>query len=1171
MTIPENQAIDPVSRFGEPSAALEVPEKTTAPLATRPKRRRKFRRWLILGLLVLGLLWFNGPGIRMLTPRVVAHFLHQAGLRGNFSVAGNLTGGLSISDLRIEGDKELASLTIDRMTPAYHWRGLIRGRLEGLGISGVHADLRLGLKKDEEKPPLDLKELVETLRLVRGRVMPLELDLQNISLAATRGGKPFLQLAPSRLSHKSRQGEFLLELGSFTDVNGREWPAQKSSITWAPDALLIPTLAPYPGVALRDLIIQLPAGGEPSAEAEVQLEDAVFIVTSTPGFASAQIDLLEGRLQVRETAKRFGLEIPASGTLTSLAIELDQILPNPKAATGTVRLLLEDLAWQDWKSPELSLDATLAEDATTLATRGMLLGSEFSFTASAPVTRGEGSFILGETRGKFNIADVPQALRELAARVPSIDPEAPIPASTVEGEFNLSLANNKLQAATADLVLKPKDDTLASPINLKTTWSPDQSITADLQLGGATATATYQIKASAYQATLELEEFTNSRIDRWLAIVKVKPGGIANLTGKWSGEGDLKAGFHRGDLALSQATWSRENADPITAIGGLKYEWPGRVETQALRIQMKEQTVALEAALSGGLLEIRQFLWSDGANELASGTATLPVPEDFSKWRDTIANDARRVNVSINSRVLSLGLLKPWFPALENLDPRSTGQVDLTISGTFSKLVLDARLEARDLRSPSQPKLPPADLRITLTGRGGRLVLDGSATAPDFAPAILRANMPFRPSDWAEAPGSIMDEPLDACIELPRLDLSRFSSLVPAAEQLNGIVTGNVAVAGALGKPAIQGNLDLANGGLRFKNNRFAPVESIAAKVDLNLDRITLRNLRGTSAGGSFQGDGSLAIADGRLGNLDMRLRGDHLLILRNDLLILRTSADLRLQGPWETATVSGTVGAVDSIFYRDIEILPIGSPFTTPAAANVPKFDMVRAPTTSVPAPFKNWQLNVQVRNQDPLIIRGNFATGEITGSVSIGGTLGTPSPNGVVKIKNFRAALPFSTLTVPSGTATFTPATGFDPILEIRGTAEPRPYRVTIHAYGRASDPQLILTSTPPLPENEIMTLLATGTTTQGLVNPQAASARAIQLLAEEIRRGRFRFGRQLRPLLASLDNVDFNLDEADPYSTESYSTATVSLTDHWLLSAGVGATGDTRALVIWRLSFR
>ena len=101
--------------------------------------------------------------------------------------------------------------------------------------------------------------------------------------------------------------------------------------------------------------------------------------------------------------------------------------------------------------------------------------------------------------------------------------------------------------------------------------------------------------------------------------------------------------------------------------------------------------------------------------------------------------------------------------------------------------------------------------------------------------------------------------------------------------------------------------------------------------------------------------------------------------------------------------------------------------------------------------------------------------------------------------------------------------------------------------------------------------MTLLATGTTTSGLEDPQAASSRALQLLLEEIRRGRFRFGKRLRPVLALLDRVDFSLAEADPYSSESYSTATVKLTDRWFVSAGMSATGDTRALAIWRLTFR
>ncbi|NQX02178.1 hypothetical protein HQ447_16085, partial [bacterium] len=94
--------------------------------------------------------------------------------------------------------------------------------------------------------------------------------------------------------------------------------------------------------------------------------------------------------------------------------------------------------------------------------------------------------------------------------------------------------------------------------------------------------------------------------------------------------------------------------------------------------------------------------------------------------------------------------------------------------------------------------LPPADLKITLAGRDGRLLLDGSATAPDFAPALLRANMPFRPADWAADPARLKQEPLDARLDLPRLDLSRFSSLVPSIEQLSGIVTGHGVVAGTV-------------------------------------------------------------------------------------------------------------------------------------------------------------------------------------------------------------------------------------------------------------------------------------------------------------------------------------------------------------------------------------
>ncbi len=1164
--------VDPVADCGETGGVLSDVETTVRKTGARPKRRWKYRRWFFVAALLLGLLWLNGPGLRLIAPRAAVHFLKKAGLRGNFKVGGSLTGGLSISDLKIEGDRELASLSIDRLTPHYQWRGLYRGRLEGLEVDGVHVDLRLGLKKeDEKKPPLDLKKLVETLRSVRGRIVPVEFDLKNISLAATRDGKSLLSLAPSRVSHKSGSGEILLELGVLTEAAGREWPARESTVIWAPDALAIARVDPYPGVSLRDLFVRLPAGGEPSAEAELHLDDAVFVVTGAAGFESARIDLREGGLDVAQAAKRFGFEVPASATLTSLAVELDQILPRPRSATGTVRMLLENIVWQDWSASELGMDATVAADQASVTARGVMLGTAFSLDAAAPVLRGEDRFVIGAAQGRFNIADVPKLLRELAVRVPAIDPQAPVPASRVDGNFNVAFLANKPQSATADLVLKPDDDTLASTVALKARWARDQPIGADLALDGLKAAIDYHIEPATYHGMLEFDEFDSRRIDRWLSIVRVKPGGAANLSGLWTGKGELKTGRHLGELDLSQASWAREEMAPVTAIGTLRYGWPAGFETQGLRLRMNEQTVALEAALADNLLELRHFLWSDGKEELAEGTASLPVPRDFSKWRDTLAKDARPLAVSIKSRVLSLGLLKEWLPAMEKLDPRSTGQLDLQISGTYPEPVVEAVLEAKDLRSPTQPKLPPADLKLVLAGRDGRLTLDGSATAPDFPAAVMKASMAFRPAEWAETPGLIKEEPVEARVDLPRVDFSRFSSLVPVADRIAGIATGNILVSGKVGKPELKGTLDLTGVGVRFKSDRFPAVEGASASLDLALDRIILRSLKSSVAGGSLQGDGSLAITDGKPGEINLRLRGDHLPIVRNDVLILRANADLRLQGPWQQPVLSGSVGVVDSIFYRDIELLPIGSPFVAPRAAALPKIDAPKSQPSSIPEPFRNWGLDVQVGTREPLLIRGNFATGEVTGNVRIGGTFGAPAPDGTLEIKNFRAALPFSTLSVSSGTATFTPASGFDPLLEIRGTAEPRPYRVTVYAYGRASDPQLVLTSNPPLPENEIMTLLATGTTTSGLEDPQAASSRALQLLVEEMRRGRSRIGRRLRPLLGLLDRVDFSLAEADPYSSDSFSTATLSITDRWFLSAGMSATGDSRVLAIWRLSFR
>jgi hypothetical protein len=1171
-----NPAVDRERCNSDIGGELEAPATSDEP--PKPRRRRRWRllRRVLLALLVLlaaGLFWLNGPGLRWLGPKIASHYLQKAGVHGRFTLEGSLTGGISVRDLHLEGYQSLASLSLKRFTPVYLLKEVVKGQVRSIEIEGLHAELRLGAaneEPDEEKKPLDLEKLVQTLRTVRGRIIPVAVDLTDISLRATRDGAAVISLAPSSLRHRAGDAGMTLNLGAITDANGREWPAQESEILWNEDDLSIDRIDPLPGISVRNLVLKVPESGGPSADAELRVDDAVFMVGSSSGLTSVRIDLREGRLPIGKLAGRFGTELPAAAELTSLSVNVDGLLPDPKAATGELRLLLENIVSGEWTVPELSLDVELAAERASVAAGGQALGSGFLLTAETPVSRDGGGFEAGDVSGHFNVAEVSKIVAALADRVKAIDPKAPVPPSMVDGDFRISMKDRKPAGAEVDLVLKPADPTTVSSLAVKGRWQPDEPISAEIALEGAKVNANYNLETSAYGAGVDFDKFDSARIDRWLAIVKAETKGAVSLTGKWSGGGDVKAGEHRGNLSLAGIGLMREGVPPINAKGDIEYDWPAGFSTKNLRIQAKEQTIGVDAKLAAGLLELTNLSWRDRETEMADGSAKLPVPEDFSKWRDMLANDARPVEVSIDSKVLSLALLKDWLPAASRIDPRSTGRLQVKVSGTYADPVIDVVVEAKDLRSPEQPKLPPADVKIAVTGREGRLSIEGSAIAPDFPAAVMTASMPFRPAEWAEQPDLIKSEPISARVDLPRIDLARFSSLVAAAKKISGTVSGNIEVAGELGKPAVKGKLDLTGGGFEMKDAAIPAVTGVGVAVDLALDRITMRDLKASVAGGTLQGGGSLAIENGKPGALDFTVRGSHLPLKRDDSLIVRANADLRLAGTLERAELSGTVGVVDSLFYRDIELLPIGTPFTAPSAASLPRIDAPANPASSIPEPFRNWGLNVRVRTENPFLIRGNLATGRVDVNLRVGGTLGAPAPDGEVKISDFQASLPFTTLRVRSGTVRFSPATGLDPAIEIRGLAEPRPYRVAVFVYGTASNPQLVLTSTPPLPENEIMTLLATGTTTSGLENPQAASSRAMQLLAEELRRGRFAVGKQLRPLLGMLDRVDFSLAEADPYTSESFSTATLMITDRWYLSAGMGAEGDSRVLGIWRLSF-
>ena len=87
-------------------------------------------------------------------------------------------------------------------------------------------------------------------------------------------------------------------------------------------------------------------------------------------------------------------------------------------------------------------------------------------------------------------------------------------------------------------------------------------------------------------------------------------------------------------------------------------------------------------------------------------------------------------------------------------------------------------------------------------------------------------------------------------------------------------------------------------------------------------------------------------------------------------------------------------------------------------------------------------------------------------------------------------------------------------NPKLELRGTSVIRDYTVRVYVYGTVLAPEAIFTSEPPLPQEEIISLIATGATRQELSGRgNVLAGRAAMLLVQQLYRKIFKKASQLR----------------------------------------------------------
>lgn len=803
--------------------------------------------------------------------------------------------------------------------------------------------------------------------------------------------------------------------------------------------------------------------------------------------------------------------IPAP--LATLDLSLRGDIDRPASWEATLAALLSGLSWNGMALQNISLDA-----ATETTQPGRPLLAKLRFDQSSTLLDATARLDLGGAETFADLAsaavwvDASLGIGNVATLLADFAPPN-LKALPLAGSLTASVAGLKLErgSLTAGTVaVNSPDFTVENQafetIDLDASIPSNDQIDASLILALDEKTRVegqggFHLKEKRYSGALAVNAdlvAKGSKLRALLGQRKVAdllPGTTAL---EWQGEGRLADGEHAGTLNLNARSLRlAAGAEPLdAAISGTYSADAADFPTLKLTSKPLNFTGALtwkekRLALNGK--------GTSGGREAISIEASLPV--DPKKLKPELwFGQETPLSLVLSVKKLSIATVSKLFLA----KPPVLGEIDLAVnaSGTPASPQLDLSLALGGLTVPREgPAMPVGQLAVKANASGNRLTLSGDYRHPDVKPFTLSAALPFYPGDWATGKRKVGDETLSATAKMERSSLAFLAGQVPGIEAIEGEIALDAAVSGTVSAPQIRGNSSVNLSRLRLENRNAPSLRDVEVVARFGENRIVLERLNATVAGGSVTGSGEAILKPGGEPTIRLSLKGSEVLVVRTPDVNVRSDLDLNLAGPWSKAALSGEIGITNSRYFKNFDLLPIGLPAKKTQSA-LPTVE--RTPRGGGPAyqdlnigvpiePFKNWSVALRIHTKDPFLIRSNLLESSITTDLRIVGTLGRPSPIGAVEIPKGEMSLPFSKINVETGRIVFDEATGFNGALEFKARGKADRYQIAIFLYDRIFSPQYVLTSIPPMPSEDIITLLATGTTRNELVGDDAGSVAA------------------------------------------------------------------------------
>ena len=504
----------------------------------------------------------------------------------------------------------------------------------------------------------------------------------------------------------------------------------------------------------------------------------------------------------------------------------------------------------------------------------------------------------------------------------------------------------------------------------------------------------------------------------------------------------------------------------------------------------------------------------------ASGPATAPLgegtvrivdlrvgPEVIGSFDGTLSSDGQTARLQIGSAMSSgelkgeytLGLADPYPLRGKamikdiNLDPflmtalhlekfnghgKADGEISvsgslkqpesITVDANFSKLVLNYANVQLENSGPVHFRSSKESFEIepvTLKGADTNIQLDG---AIHF---LGRRNIAMKLNGG--------------------LDLRLIGGLVPGLET-RGPAQINATVEGTMDRPRITGRVHIDNASARAAD---FPTGLSSIKGDLIFDasRLFFENVTAEAGGGSLNFTGSVSYAEQPL-RYDVSMRTDRVRIRYPEGMSWLAGGTLRLTGTPNGGVLSGRVTMDRVTLSEGLEN----------AGVLVAGKEGISGPSTSSTF-LRNLQFDIEARSTPGARMEWPGAQLQAEANLRVRGTWEHPIMLGHIHILSGDLSFAGNRYTVSRGDLNFANPFRLDPVVNVEATTNIQQYEITLNFNGPASKLTLAYRSDPPLPANDIVTLLALGqTSSEGIARSggtQGSTAGATALLSEAV----------------------------------------------------------------------